>query len=85
MSFAQKISRCSTFWLKKYPAVAGYSAKESSLWPLKRPPNFIDPKIGPCPGKCVGSFLWVGTINDGPFIRGARFGQGEWPCYLFNV
>jgi hypothetical protein len=27
MSFAQKISRCSTFWLKKYPAVAGYSAK----------------------------------------------------------
>jgi hypothetical protein len=27
VSFAQKISRCSTFWLKKYPAVADILGK----------------------------------------------------------
>jgi hypothetical protein len=38
MSFAQKISRCSTFWLKKYPAVAGYLWKRElfATWSEKK-------------------------------------------------
>jgi hypothetical protein len=45
VSFAQKISRCSTFWLKKYPAVAGYSAKRELFMAPKRPPYFFPKRI----------------------------------------